>query len=51
MENRAGFSDPDVRVGRHGRGYDLGSKFHISVDHQTILPLASVLAPATFFNT
>jgi transposase len=33
-------------VGRHGRGFDLGYKLHISVDHRSILPLASVLAPA-----
>jgi len=45
-DNRRGFSDPDARVGRHGRGFDLGYKFHISVDHRSILPLASVLAPA-----
>lgn len=45
-DNRRGFSDPDARVGRHGWGYDLGYKLHISVDHQRILPLASVLASA-----
>jgi len=45
-DNRRGFSDPDAMVGRHGRGFDLGYKLHISVDHRSILPLASVLAPA-----
>jgi transposase len=45
-DSRRGFSDPDARVGRHGRGYDLGYKLHISVDHRSILPLACVLAPA-----
>ena len=45
-DNRRGFSDPDARVGRHGRGFDLGYKLHVSVDHRSILPLASVLAPA-----
>jgi len=45
-DSRRGFSDPDAMVGRHGRGYDLGYKLHISVDHHTLLPLASVLAPA-----
>ena len=45
-DNRRGFSDPDAKVGRHGRGFDLGYKLHISVDHRSILPLASVLAPA-----
>ena len=45
-DNRRGFSDPDARVGRHGRSFDLGYKLHISVDHKRILPLAGVLAPA-----
>ena len=45
-DSRRGFSDPDARVGRHGQGYDLGYKFHISLDHKRILPLAGVLALA-----
>jgi transposase len=45
-DSRRGFSDQDARVGRHGRGYDLGYKLHVSVDHKRMLPLASVLAPA-----
>ncbi len=45
-DNRRGFSDPDARVGRPGRGYDLGYKLHVSVDHRSILPLAIVLASA-----
>jgi len=45
-DSRIGFSDPDARVGRHGRGYDLGYKLHVSVDHRSILPLAIVLASA-----
>ena len=45
-DSRRGFSDPDARVGRHGRTYDLGYKLHVSVDYRRILPLASVLAPA-----
>ena len=44
--NRVGFSDPDARVGRNGRGFDLGYKLHTSVEPKRILPLASVLAPA-----
>jgi len=44
--NRLGLSDPDARVGRNGRGYDLGYKLHTSVEPKRILPLASVLAPA-----
>ncbi len=45
-DSRRGFSDPDARVGRHGRGYDLGYKLHVSVDPRRILSLACVLAPA-----
>jgi hypothetical protein len=43
-DSRRGFSDPDVRVGRPGRGFDLGYKFHISLDHKRILPLAGTRA-------
>ena len=45
-DSRRGFSDPDARVGRNGRTYDLGYKLHVSVDHRRILPLASMLTPA-----
>jgi hypothetical protein len=45
-DNRTGLSDPDARVGRSGRGFDLGYKLHTSLDPKRILPLASVLAPA-----
>jgi hypothetical protein len=44
--NTVGLSDPDARVGRNGRGYDLGYKLHTSIEPKRILPLASVLAPA-----
>jgi len=43
---RIAYSDVDVLVGRNGRGYDLGYKFHVAVDHRTMLPLATILAPA-----
>jgi transposase len=33
-------------VGRNGRGYDLGYKLHVAVDHRTMLPLATLMAPA-----
>ena len=45
-DSRKGYSDPDARVGRNGRTYDLGFKHHLSVAHRLILRLASVLAPA-----
>ena len=44
--NRVGFSDPDARVGRNGRGFDLGYKLHASVEPKRILPLACLMAPA-----
>lgn len=36
----------DAKVGRHGRGYDLGYKLHVPVDYRMILSLASVLVLA-----
>jgi hypothetical protein len=45
-DGRIGFSDSDAKVGRNGRGYDLGYKLHVSVDQRRILPLAEVIAPA-----
>jgi len=45
-DSRAGFSDVEARVGRNGRGYDLGYKLHVAVDHKRILPLAEVMTPA-----
>jgi len=45
-DGRAGFSDADAKVGRNGRGYDLGYKLHLSVDPKRILPLAILVAPA-----
>jgi hypothetical protein len=44
--SRIGFSDPDARVGRNGRGFGLGYKLHVAVDPKRILPLAILVAPA-----
>jgi len=44
--NRVGFSDPDARVGRNDRGYDLGYKLHTSIEPKRILPMACLMAPA-----
>ena len=44
--NKVGLSDRDARVGRNGRGFDLGYKLHASVDPKRILPLACLMAPA-----
>ncbi len=43
---RVAYSDPDALVGRNSRGYDLGYKLHVAVDHRSMLPIASILAPA-----
>ena len=45
-DSRRGFSDMDAMVGRNGRFYGLGFKLHIAVDHRSVLPLATILAPA-----
>jgi hypothetical protein len=45
-DSRRGFSDADAMVGRNGRFYGLGFKLHIAVDHRSVLPLATILAPA-----
>jgi hypothetical protein len=43
---RIAYSDADALVGRNGRGYSLGYKLHVAVDHGIMLPLAVLLAPA-----
>jgi transposase len=45
-DNRKGLSDPDARVGRNGRGFDLGYKMHSGVEPKRILPLATLFASA-----
>ncbi len=45
-DSRTGFSDADAMVGRNGRFYGLGFKLHVAVDHRSVLPLATLLAPA-----
>ena len=45
-DGRRGFSDSDAKVGRNGRGYDLGYKLHLSVDPSRILPIAILVVPA-----
>jgi IS5 family transposase len=47
---RRGFSDADAMVGRNGRGYGLGYKLHVAVDHRSVLPLATLLAPANEYE-
>jgi len=45
-DDRRGYSDPDARVGRDGRSYDLGYRAHISDDADSDLPVAFIVAPA-----
>jgi transposase len=45
-ENSRGGSDPEARVGRNGKTYELGYKLHIAIDAKSELPLAVIAAPA-----
>jgi len=41
-----GLSDPEARVGRDGKTYDLGYKAHLTVDVDSDMPVAAVAASA-----
>jgi transposase len=41
-----GLSDPESRVGRDGKTYDLGYKAHVAVDVESDMPVAAVVASA-----
>jgi transposase len=45
-DNSHGKSDPEARVGRNGKTYDLGYKLHVAADAKSELPLAVIAAPA-----
>jgi IS5 family transposase len=45
-QNSRGSSDPEARVGRNGKTYELGYKLHVAADAKSELPLAVVVAPA-----
>ena len=45
-DNSKGGSDPEARVGRNGKTYELGYKLHIAVDAKSELPLAVIVAAA-----
>ena len=45
-DNSRGKSDPEARVGRDGKTFELGYKLHISTDAKSELPLAVIVAPA-----
>jgi hypothetical protein len=46
INSQVGYSDADARVGRAGRTFGLGYKLHLSIDSETMLPLASLFASA-----
>jgi transposase len=46
VDDSRGFSDPESRVGRDGKTYDLGYKAHVAVDVGSDMPLAAVVASA-----
>src|SRR3990170_6855143 len=45
-QNGRGMSDPEARVGRNGKTYELGYKLHIAIDAKSELPLAVIAVPA-----
>ncbi|MGA2683087.1 MAG: transposase, partial [Candidatus Bathyarchaeia archaeon] len=45
-DNSKGASDPEARVGRNGKTYELGYKLHVAVDAKSELPLTVIAAPA-----
>jgi len=45
-DDRRRYSDPDARVGRDERSYDLGYRAHIAADACSDLPVAYIAAPA-----
>ena len=46
LDNQAGYSDREARVGRAGRAFGLGYKLHLAIDSETMLPLACTFASA-----
>ena len=44
--NSRGSSDPDARVGRNGKTFELGYKLHVAADSKSELPVAIIVAPA-----
>src|SRR3990170_853673 len=45
-DNSRGKSDPEARVGRNGKTYELGYKLHVAADAKSELPLAVIAASA-----
>ena len=49
-DNSKGSSDPEARVGRNGKTYELGYKLHLAVDAKSELPLAVIVARPTIMK-
>jgi transposase len=45
-DNSRGSSDPEARVGRSGKTFELGYKLHVAADSKSELPVAIIVAPA-----
>lgn len=45
-DDNHGFSDPEAKVGRDGKSYDLGYKAHVAMDVESDMPVAVVGASA-----
>ncbi|MCJ7422834.1 transposase [Candidatus Bathyarchaeota archaeon] len=45
-EDSRGKSDPEARVGRNGKTFELGYKLHVAVDAKSELPIAIIVASA-----
>ena len=45
-DNSRGKSDPEARVGRNGKTYELGYKLHIATDVKSEMPIAVIPASA-----
>ena len=46
LDSQISYSDNEARVGRAGRTFGLGYKLHLSIDSETMLPLACTFASA-----
>jgi transposase len=46
VDDSVGLSDPESRVGRDGKTYNLGYKAHVAVDVESDMPVAAVVASA-----
>jgi IS5 family transposase len=45
-DSSRGSSDPEARVGRSGKTFELGYKLHVAADSKSEMPVAIIVAPA-----